>query len=273
MCVFMHEAEADRTIGYFGVKWWRNRTLKHVLGYQMRVQNLHLSGPNAMILHIPSDGVLNQSNFLDTRSCKSILNDMAAAIRPLTRGGIAKGLSFDGPVVNVFQHDIYDVVSTNNAALIPQVLRSGLISPNRIPDLNPVLFDWYAREMPQYNFAILCFDNRDAQIASPLLVQYDPLWPEVMRFPGLDWHKGGMPDFRGSVEVDHTILLNVDGMRGGHRVNYSDRIPSDVMEYLPETVIGRTYSGRMANGDFVYNSRYVEAGKMDGEAFSRSMPN
>lgn len=263
MCVSMYPARLTGTIGMLNLALHPTEGEIMVIGYQNKVQNL-TSGANAMILHFPAARGMDQRNFLDTSSTPHILDDMAAAIAGKSRGGdMAKSLSFGDPAVQVFSHDIYTVVLTRDPSLLAGVLASDLIPADRRPRINQRLFDWYAIEKPGYSFAVACFNNREAQKAAPLLVYYHPRYPGILEFPGLDAHTGDVPDMNEQVDVDHTLLLSSYKMRRGSYVEYSDRIPARLAPFLPERVIGKTFTGQMPNGDFRFMQHQIEDGQVD----------
>ncbi len=262
MCVSMYPAVLTETVGMVNLA---NHPLLGevvVVGYQNRVANL-APGANAMILHFPASEGMTQENFLNTKKTPHILDDMADAIRVKSRGGdrSAKSLSIGG--VTVFEYDIYTVALTRDPRLLREVLLSNLIPEQKRPDINEGLFDWYAKTKPGYSFAVCFFNNREAKKASPFLVYYKPRQTGFFEFPGLDAHTGEVPDESEMVDVDHTIVVGSYRMKGGNRVEYQDNIPASLQPFLPDRVVGRTYSTRMANGDFRYPAMAIENGSMD----------
>lgn len=261
MCVSIAPARLTRTIGMVNLTLHPHGGEIVVVGYQNTAQSL-VSGANAMILHFPAATGMSQKNFLDTRAAPHILEDMASAITPRSRGReISKSVSF-GSQVQIFNHDIYTIVLTSDASLLESALASDLVPEDRRPRINSRLFNWYALEKPGHSFALCCFNNRDAKKASPFLVYYRPRFSGIMEFPGIDAHTGDVPDLNESVEVDHTIILSSYKMKGGTEVEYSDRIPGHLASFLPERVIGRTFTGQMPNGDFRFESSQIEEGKI-----------
>lgn len=257
MCVSMCRAKLTETIGMVYLADHPDLGEIFVVGYQNKVQNLH-PGANVMILHFPSKEPMTQQNFLDTSQAPHILDDMAEAIRPRTRGEyLGKGLSLGGHV-EVFNHDIYTVVLTDNPRLLSGVLRSGIVPEDRMAELSEEMLNWYFYNKQGKSFAFCFFNNNDAKKASPFLVWYKPENLGYFEFPGLDAHTGDVPDLDEMVDVDHTIILGSYRMWGGVAVEYRDNIPDYLKPFLPERVIGKTYSGKLKNGDFRYGIRDIE---------------
>ncbi len=214
-----------------------------------------------MLLHLPARD-MSQANFLDTRSCRSILADMVTALAPRSRSvSFGAGLVAKGRV-QVFEHDIYTVVLASDAIAIPSALPQ-VPAPKR-PEINAALCAFYARCYPGWPLALCCFDNRQAQQAAPLLLWYAPLNPNYFLLPALDCHTGEVPRLDEPVEVDHQVMLGSDDFPPGvgSIVDYHDTIPGEVDAFLPQRVIGRHFSGRMTNGDFGISAQAMQHGSL-----------
>lgn len=259
MCVSMFPAKLSRTVGMVNYTNHPSHGPIVVVGYQNRVQNQH-AGANAMILHFPAAEEMTQANFIDTTSAPNILKDMVAAITPATRGYLsyAKGLNVEG--IRIFEYGIYTVAVTSNASLLYRVLQSDVIPADRRPDINKEVFDFYQHELKDHGFALCCFNNSEASLATPILVWYEPNRSDTLAFPGIDAHNGEAPNLYEMVEVDHTIILASDGLGvNGYEVHYTDRISPELAAYLPKYVVGRrSYSGKMPNADFLFSRREME---------------
>jgi hypothetical protein len=257
MCVSVAKARLTGTTVFLGETDHRDLGLVNVLGYQNTVVNL-ASGPNAMILHFPTSELMTQENILDTSECRNILKDMVEAIQPSQSR--AKSLSFDAvrltrPVV--FNHDIYSVVLANDPRDVLSVLDQ--VPSNKRPPLNSELFDFYAdrfRSSRPWPVAVCCFDNKEAKKAAPLLWYYQPFYKDLFFVPALDAHDGGLPTEE-AVEVDHHVIFGSPRLQYGSPVSYRDQVPSRVREFLPDRVIGKHFSGRQPNGDFVGSKQKI----------------
>lgn len=284
MCVSLAPASFSRTTLY-AAEAKKDGATVHVLGYQNRVQNLYRqaiplgddwdwrnpqgrpikSGTgNAMILPIPAvPGTMTHANLLDTSGCRNILRDMAAAVRPVRRGGSrgSDAVSFGAVAKNVqvFDHDIYTVVLAGDARSIPGAL--GRVPEGKRPALNTAIFEAYHEWYPDWTFALCCFNNDQAAEAAPLLWFYQPQRPELLFAPALDSHSGSAPKPGAMVEVDHTVVVAALGQKIGERVDFSDDVSEVAKQLLSDKVIGSPEKGRQANGDFVCRVSDVRSGK------------
>lgn len=271
MCVAAGPAHFSDTILYHGRCDHPSYGRVHVLGYQNVAAN-DATGPNAMLLHLP--GVeMTPANFVDTSGARHILTDMTAALTPLSRAvGAAPGGAVAGaPAVQVFEHDIYTVVLAANAALIPSALDQ--VPANRRIPVNRPLFDFYTRLYPSYAVALCCFDNRDAARSDPLLLWYEPLRPDRWELPAIDCHTGGVPEVGAPVPVDHWVVLGTDAPVpytppwNAASMDWSEDVRrSPAGPFLPAYVVGRTYTGLEANGDFMIPYAELAAGRPEAMA-------
>ncbi|MEK9195605.1 MAG: hypothetical protein AAB975_04460, partial [Patescibacteria group bacterium] len=209
MCVTLGEARLSQTTIYVGVsKAFTNDHLNlHVCGYQNRVQDGHAgtimmmksrrsmgtaNSGNAMILPFPAiPGTMSQKNFLTGMdACPHVLQDMAATIKSEARSlslGIEKSSS-----VEIFELDIYTVILAQNARLIPDAILG--VREDKRPPLKPNIFLAYDRWYPDWPVAVCCFNNKEGAFANPIMVPYEPLWPEFLFAPALDCHTGDVPN-------------------------------------------------------------------------------
>ncbi|MGH3648095.1 MAG: hypothetical protein ACRDTM_13085, partial [Micromonosporaceae bacterium] len=167
MCVSMAPAEFSGTILYGGRRQHPRYGPVEVLGYQNTAVN-HATGANAMVLHLPSPA-LGQEHFVPVGEHRDVLQRMVNALRPPPTAGAFAAVGV-APAVTVFEHDIYTVVLASDPTQIPGALSR--VPERKRPALNPELFDFYAKVFPQHSIALCCFDNADAQQASPLLIWY-----------------------------------------------------------------------------------------------------
>jgi hypothetical protein len=251
--------------------------LVHVLGYRNTVQGRvgvsalgvlvtrWRSGPppaNAMLLPFPAaPGTMTAANVVDTRACPRVLEDLADSVGESTVSLTfsARGPATLVPRVQVFEADVYTVVLARDARDIPSALHR--VPEAKRPALNPELFEAYARWYPGWAVALCCFNTRAARRARPLLWWYRPLSPDLLFLPGLDGHTGGVPDLSAEVAVDHTLAVGSHLLVDEWPVEYRDRVPQSVAQYLPASVIGKRHAKRKRNGDFVCDVRDVRRGK------------
>lgn len=269
MCVAAGPASFSDTILYHGRRRHPEHGPIHVLGYQNVAVN-HATGPNAMLLHLPGTG-MTPDNFVDTSHSRNILTDMTAALTPRSAGyGAAPAAAGRAapPPVQVFEHDIYTVVLATNATLIPDAL--SLVPEHRRVPVNRPLFDFYAREYPGHAVALCCFDNRDAARSDPLLLWYEPLRPDRVELPAIDCHTGEIPEIGAPVEADHWVILGFDEPAPSMwpwestSMDWSDEVRrSPAGPFLPSAIVGRTFTGLLANGDFMIGEADLAAGRTD----------
>lgn len=245
--------------------------LYHFMGYQNTVAN-DATGGNAMILPIlAKPGTLDKSCLVDTRSGKNILKDMAAAIRPQTRS-MSRSLgmvSFGIPSVQIFEFDVFTAVLADNALLIPAVLDE--VPANRRPPLKPELFaDFEGRYKSPV--LVLCFDNKDAAEAAPIVVKYQPRDPDHLFIPAMDAHDGNPPVDGGMVDTDHAFLASVEGMPKGKDVIYKNfvQMSDELRILLPARVYGQELRPepfgkpmRIPQGDVIAKVSDLASGNLD----------
>ena len=106
-----------------------------------------------------------------------------------------------------------------------------------------------------------------------MLWWYDPLVPHTadknafVHAPAIDCHTGAVPDLGAYVDVDHWVMYGSPYLRTNEqcpRVEYRDQLPNDLAPYLPDRVIGKHFSGRMQNGDFIGVLQTLREGNVVG---------
>ncbi|MFE7123864.1 hypothetical protein [Streptomyces sp. NPDC057617] len=264
MCVSMDQAEFSGTTLYAGRLRHDTHGLIHVLGYQNTAVNL-ADGPNAMLLHLPARR-MSRANFIPVGRSSDVLSRMVDAVRPVagTRSGVALMGSDDSGRVEVFDHDIYTVLLATDPTLLHAALAQ--VPPHRRPRLNPLLLEFYADHYPGYPIAVCCFDNAAAEQAKPLLMWYEPMYPNRLTLPALDCHTGEPPDLKGKVPADHWVLYGTDEAPDGwgEPVSYPPRMRHELRGFLPDTVMGAYFGERpLLNGDFVLTHKDLLAGRLN----------
>ena len=231
--------------------------LVHLLAYQNIAANKNnRSGGNAMFLPIPAKaGSMSEKNILNTSKAPNILIDMELSLENLLKGEQPSKEGTGGAdfPVKIFNSDIYTIVLATDPTQIPKALN--LVPANKRPQLNKAIFDAYAKWYPGWTFALCCFDNKKSIFAKPMLWWYEPIDTKTLFFPGLDEHDGAVPVLKSEVKVDHVLMFSVPQLKDetGHKVDYSDRLNEPLKSLLPKNVLGRSYYGKMAQGDFQVN--------------------
>jgi hypothetical protein len=260
MCVSMDVAEFTGTAAYLGRLRHPEHGLIHVLGYQNTARN-QASGPNAMLLHLPTTNMSAQ-HFLPVGRDGDVLDRMLDAIAPAS-ASLDDGIAWMSDEVEVFEHDIYTVLLAADATAIPAALDR--VPERKRPRLNPDLFAFYARHYPEHRIAVCCFDNTEAHRAKPLLMWYPPIDPDLLIIPALDCHTGAPPDLDAQVEVDHSIVFGTDegGPDWGSPVSYSPTMRAKLRAFLTDAVFGAYVRGSMPNGDFAISHADLLAERFD----------
>lgn len=247
MCLTFGRSEMSNTIVYAG-EALRGGRLVHVLGYSNKAKSL--SGPNAMILPIPSAVPLTEKNAIDTTYAKNLLKDCSTAVtRDLkgasdSFGGNSRGMRS----MKAIRFDVgsYTVVVGQNASDVHNVLQTVDISKR--PKINEAILSAYARLYPEWPIAVCCFN---ADVApEPLLWWYEPKDPSRLFAPGLDGHDGDVPNLKSLVRREHVVVFGSTFHPKGHMVHYQDDLSDEIATLFPMKVIGAPIRHNTRNGDW-----------------------
>jgi len=266
MCCTLETAKLSKTILYAGDTTIDGQ-YRHVLGYQNKAENLS-TGPNAMILPFPSAERMGPENVIDVGENKTILTDMAEAIKHRTRRRDRRmeSLGYDddliGSYVEVFNSGDYTVVLAADARDIPQVLNR--VPENKRPRINREIFEAYAKWYPNWPIALCCFEAQKSVENQPMLWWYLPTSHDTLFLPGLDGHSGQVPNLKEKVGREHSIVVGTTAQikSKGSKVRYGSDLSSDLKKFIPEYVVGGEVHLTTPNGDFqvraaeVHEARY-----------------
>src|SRR5690349_14845741 len=244
----MELAEFSGTILYGGRRRHPTHGVVEVLGYQNTAVNL-ATGPNAMLLHLPSLGV-KSSQFIGVGRHGDVLSRMVDAVRPVAAEADIEWMD-SGCAAEVFEHDIYTVVLAGDPTQITAALAQ--VPAHKRPVVNPELFEFYRDVFPCHTVALCCFDNTEEQRAKPLLIWYEPIDQDRIVLPALDCHTGAVPDRDVLVPRDHWLLFGSDEtvQEWGEPVEYAAGMRHSLRALLPDRVTGIEIAGELtANGDF-----------------------
>lgn len=248
MCVSMDLADFSGTTLYGGRRNHPTLGMVEVLGYQNTAVNL-ATGPNAMLLHLPSPGV-RSSQFIGVGRHGDVLSRMVDAMRPVAAVAGMGWMQASGQA-EVFEHDIYTVVLANDPTQITTALAQ--VPSNKRPAVNPELFEFYRDVFLHHTVALCCFDNAQAHRAKPLLIWYEPADKDRIVLPALDCHTGAVPDRDTLVRRDHWLLFGVDEptQDWGEPIDYAPDMRHSLRAFLPDRITGVEILGdRFPNGDF-----------------------
>lgn len=242
MCVTLTSAHLSNTLIYAAAVEHQG-SLAHVLAYQNQAAS---DSPNAMILPIPTNEELGESNIIDTQKARWFLKDMAAPA-VMYRGGTKGGRDLvlgSSSYVKVFDSGSYTVVIASDATAIPEALER--VAENRRPIINnPGFFEEYGKLYPGWPIAVCCWSGKIE--AEPLLMWYRPKFPEEVFFPTVDAHDGSAPRNQ-EVKRDHTLILGTS--RGSYNPRFRSPLPSEIAPFITDRVLTSKPNGYMKNGDY-----------------------
>jgi len=235
----------------------------NVVGYQNHAKS-NSSGPNAMILPIPSAAPMSPANCIDMTGVGDLFTEYEELLRPRSRGidsvAVASGPAFDD--LQVFESGNYTVLLTKQVNLTGlRAAMEALPEDKRIELDFPKakIFSSYRKLYPDWHIAI-CIWNEDIVKAEPILWWYEPM-PEYVDkhfLPGLDAHDGNPPDpSLQSVRVDHTLVVGMASLTIFGRLHSPNaeslvaKVPEHLRKWLPTNVTGALLQDRqMLNGDW-----------------------
>ena len=253
MCITLEPATLASTILVAHQVEHDGKTV-NVVGYQNHATSVG-TGPNAMILPIPSAVDMTPANCIDMTGAEALFRRYENLVRPVARNASRSPApaAIAGP--QVFDSGSYTVVLTKRFDLerLREVL-AGLPADKRL-DLRPSqmsIFDSFRSLYPRWHLAI-CIWNGTIE-AEPILWWYEPMRAYVDKhfLPGLDAHDGNPPDpSLKSVAIDHTLVAGIEP-KGGHENagRLVDQMPEHLRKWLPRHVIGTLLHRQKArNGD------------------------
>ena len=214
---------------------------RHVLAYQNAPKNL-ASGANCMLLHIPTTDDLVPSDLVDTSAYPNILYDLLELSKPHARG---LSMSPEVPQNHVVEMGVYYVVLLNN--FNQSALTAAL---NQIPELKrpviaPALLDFYATSFSNYRLVLACFDNKDVQTASAIMVHYAPLFPDKIFFPLLEGHDGKVPHIGKNIKMHQQIIYGRHLQMVSLNNMYIHLLPEQLQPFLPRYASYQSLDGEI----------------------------
>lgn len=265
MCMSVKPAKLRGTTIYLGLGERPNKGRVVVCGYENTVQNLS-NGGNAMVLLVPSRRVIGPESFLDLTENRRIMKNLREAVfspQPTPRG-LTGSVYRHAAHVQVFEHDIYTIVSGDNAEAVGEALSR--VDAAKRPPFRPEYWARLQALAGRNKFIVACFNNQEAQKAAPFFFHYRPYDWTRFAAPAIDDHTGSGPDLSARVDVDHTLILGSTAWKSGKAVRYSEQLPPDLGWAFPENVVGVKYSGQMPNGDFIVPASLLSAAEAPSEA-------
>lgn len=272
MCVFSGKADAKGT----KVAVYHMMDGTQVVYYQNAVVSLEgeedfgwgipanpedlLEGGVAMILHVPAKALTPES-LIDTSKFPNILDDMEAALNPMSKEMAYRGRSLgDDSDIFIVEMELYTSVAVNRATVGDVMTALERVAPARRPVIGREQLGYYLSI--GFPLVLACFNNREMTKSNPIGVHFTPLRPDLMMAMGVEEHDGGIPNFNVPVRRDHQVIFAVEGMTVGDEVTYTDEIPDSAMTLLPKRVLGHSWTGIHPNGDFVVKTNHVLRGDL-----------
>jgi hypothetical protein len=263
MCISIGESKMTSTHLYVGEAEKNGKTV-HILAYQNTAES---SGPNAMILPFPTQVKMTQDNIIDTSSFKNFLKNISDASKRIeytksARRGFTLGVAAAGmdSFAEVFSVGSYTVVLADHVAQIPEALKR--VPENRRPAVSNSFLIGFGQLYPKQPVALCCWNGSIE--AEPLLWWYEPKNPGTLFVPTMDAHDGNPPKLYKPVYTDHIISVGAVGPTKGNKVNYSNKIPDEVMDLLPTHVFGGKLPYQIPNGDVFVKTAALH----DGDKFT-----
>jgi hypothetical protein len=247
MCMTASAAELTNTHLYAGKGSYKGQDVR-VIAYQNTAKS---SGPNAMILPIPTREELTPENIIDTRTFSHFLKDITDPFQRRTRGAMLNSRSFSKSV-QIFNSGSYTVVLAKDITDVPNVL--SLLPEDRRPNVSQAFADGFKRLYHDWPVALCCWNGNVE--AEPLLWWYTPTGSETLIFaPAMDSHDGTAPKPGAPVMVDHYVTFGSSNAVNGYEVRYSQAIPPEVRDLLPNRVRGAHVQDVLPNADFFMDPR------------------
>lgn len=262
MCCSVDVSVMSNTLIYVG-EGQRDGKLVHVVAYQNKAENMS-SKPNAMVLPFPTSVPMNEQNVIDTSKFKSFLTDIAEATKRRRRsaylgskGAVAAGSDDDALVFDVGS---YTVVLAESVGKIGKALER--VPENRRPTISNQFLLGYYKLYPNQPIAVCCWDGSIE--AEPLLWWYEPKDTKNFFVPTMDSHDGGAPDINALVYRDHIISTGstVNDNKDADEVYYTDKLPDNVADLLPQRVFGGKIKRTMTNGDMFIKTGQLPTGNV-----------
>ena len=253
MCVTTLHAELKQTyIGNWDV-WHPDFGYRHVLTYQNSPQNL-ADGPNCMLLHIQSRLPLTPADVIDTSNDVNLLKDIARFILPIPRGSASQN--------HVVELGIYHIALLNDLSRseVEHTLRG--IPPEKRPKIPTDYIDFYADIFEGFPLVLCCFNNRERKNAGPVMIHYDPIYPEIFMFNTLDGH-GKLPVIGQRREFDHVVLTGSYKIKepgNGFVALQTEGLSQQLRSWIPKFATAEKVECALPNLDLLTDARMVAQG-------------
>jgi hypothetical protein len=263
MCMSTARANFSTTKVYAGEARLDGKYV-HVVAYQNNAESQVDWQPNAMVLPFPTNVPMGRDNIINTSSFKGFLQDITNASKLVMKSlGGRRGFSASLGMADalVFESGSYTVILAESVLQIPKALLQ--VPEDKRPDLSYRFVLGFQKLYPDQPLAICCW--KGSVEAEPLLWWYEPKDKGTLFLPTMDAHDGNAPNPEANVSTDHIVSVgsNILGdtySRKNNRVNYTDKIPSQVKQLLPDYVYGSELPHTMKNGDMFVKTSDLKMG-------------
>lgn len=221
MCCTADVSALSNTIIYAGHQT-RDGQRVQVLAYQNKAES---TGPNAMILPIPTDISLGPDNLVDTREGGAFLETIATALGPRPRAYDSNtiiGAAADFDLAQVVEVGSYTVLLADRLSQVSEALER--VPVNKRPRFSSEFIAGYAELYPNHRFVICCWEGE--LNAEPVMLWFVPREARLF-IPTMDAHDGQAPK-PGWIRTDHVIVVGVE--QGGTPIEHV------LLHTTPETI-------------------------------------
>lgn len=251
MCVTFGSSEMTNTKIFV----WQVPNGDHCVIYRNNVASF--SGPNAMLLAVPTSSEITRQHMLEPTWCKNVLDDLDKAYP-----GLPVAAYTFGKGAQVFESGAYHVVSADSVQEIKGALHQ--VPTEKRPALNEKLLGWYQEKMLGYRFLLACFNQTRKTEAEPFGYRYTPRddLRDVLVAPMWDAHDGS-PPVDGQVKRDHVVYFGLKPDTKPQRwvesksVSWSEGLDGAAGINLPQRVAKAFFPEPYPNGDAVLRPELI----------------
>ena len=261
MCITTIQAALlDTIVGVWDIQHpeWGYR---HVLAYQNKPKNLEDS-PNCMLLHIPSKTPLEPKHILPTDQDPNFLEKMVDSFFAAFHRN-ARGRNFEAAHRNhLVEMGIYHIALLNSLAEADVAETLKQVPEDKRPAIAPNFLDFYREHFPGFPLVLCCFNNQEAKKASPIMLHFDPIYPDTFMFPLLDGH-GSLPEIGSKHHLHQMIVTGSSHLtKDGNGFHYFDLkgISEELRSFVPQVGAALDITGPGKNTDLLLDAVSVRAG-------------
>lgn len=254
MCITSENALLQNTyIGVWDIQH-QKYGYRHVLAYQNTPIDLS-DKPNCMLLHIPSKEALSPENVFDTSDCSDFLRTIVESVLPppppdwVGFRGRGQGKNY------VFEMGVYHIAILNHVSEKGLEEALVLVPNQKRPQISKAFLDFFQDNFSNYPLLLCCFNNKAAAVASPIMVHFNPIYPDIFMFNTLDSH-GKIPEIGSSIRFPQKLLIASQFLKQGDK----NGLPLDISKaserlkpFLPTLGLGHTfmYDDLLPNADII----------------------